>query len=141
MRRASSGGISSFSSPSTVLSVQPSAITIPYSLFPIPYSLFPVPCSLYFIEKSLQDERRGNLVHYPAMLLAGAPGLVENLVSLLRGQPLVAQVNGKAGKLTQFPGESLRLFRLAACRPLKMQRIPHHNTGHAKTASQPGQRA
>jgi hypothetical protein len=90
------------------------------------------------VQKSLKNNRRCHLVDHPAMLLARAASFIEKLVGLLSGEALVAQVDGEAGELAQLSGESLALCRLAAFGSVQVQRISHHDTGHVKAASQPG---
>jgi hypothetical protein len=99
-------------------------------------SLFPA----LFIQKSLKYERCGHLVYNAAVLLAGASCFIENLVRLAGGQTLVAQVDGQAGEVAQFRGEGLSCCRLAALGSIEMQRVPGHNSGYAKAASEAGER-
>ncbi len=88
----------------------------------------------------MQDERGGYLVHYAAMLLAGVAGLVENLVGLAGGQPLVPEVNGQAGQSAQFGGKGLCFVGLRANVAGKMHGVADHDAYDAKAAAEAGQR-
>ena len=50
------------------------------------------------IEKSLQNERGGHLIDHPPVFLADMAGFVEDLVSFVGCQALVAKVDGQAGE-------------------------------------------
>ncbi len=75
------------------------------------------------------------------MLLAGVAGLVQDLVRLLCGQPLIPQMNRQARQLAQFRRKGLGLGSLRAWLAGKMQRIAHYNTHDPKAPRQPCQRA
>ena len=66
------------------------------------------------VHERLKDQGGGNLVHHTAMLLAGVAGFIENLVGLAGGQPLVPEVNGKAGQRAQLGGKGLDFGSLGA---------------------------
>jgi hypothetical protein len=89
----------------------------------------------------LQDQRGGYLVHYVAMLLAGVAGLIENLVSLAGGQPLVPQVDGEAGQRAQLGGKGLGFGGLGTEAAVQMHRIAHHDAHDAKAPAEARQRA
>ena len=75
------------------------------------------------------------------VLLAGMAGLIQNLVGLAGGQPLIPQMNGQAGQLAQFGGKGLGFDGLGAHLAGEVQRIPHHDARHAKPPAKPPQRA
>jgi len=89
----------------------------------------------------LQDERGGYLVDYAAMLLAGVTCFVENLMSLMGGQPLVPQMDWQAGQSAQFGGKGLNLGGLGAYVAGKMHGIAYHDSRDAKAAAEARQRA
>ena len=93
--------------------------------------LFPV------VHERLQNERGGHLIDHAAVLLTGVAGLIQNFVGLAAGQPLIPQVDGQAGQLTQLGGKFLRLFSLRAWLARQMHGIPHHNARHAEPAIVP----
>jgi hypothetical protein len=98
-----------------------------------------IPCP--FVHERLQDERCGHLVNYMAVLLAGVAGLIQNLVGLAGGQPLVPQVDRQASQVAQFRGEGLDFGGLRAQLPGEMHGIADHDARHAKPPRQPGQPA
>ena len=75
------------------------------------------------------------------MLLAGVACFVENLVSFAGGQPLVPEVDGKAGQSAQFGGKGLGFGSLRADVAGEMHRIAHYDAHDAKAAAEAGQRA
>lgn len=85
-----------------------------------------------FVKKRLEDQSGGNLVNDAAVLLPGMTGFVENLVRFAGRQALVPQVDGQSSQRTQFGRESLRLYGSRALLSRHVQRIAHHNGGHAE---------
>jgi hypothetical protein len=71
------------------------------------------------------------------MLLAGVAGLVQNLVSLARGQPLIPQVDGQTGQLAQFGGKGLSFGRLRARIAREMHGVAYHDARDPKPAAKP----
>jgi hypothetical protein len=61
------------------------------------------------------------------MVLALAPGLVENLVRLVRRQPLIVEMDGQPRKLAQLARKRLHPRSLRAHIAAHMQRIADHN--------------
>lgn len=92
-------------------------------------------------QKRLQDQRGGHLVHHFAMFLTGMAGLVENLMRLARGQPLIPQMDGQTGQLAQRGGKGLRFNGLRADVAREMHGIADHNARDAKATAEPRQRA
>lgn len=74
------------------------------------------------------------------MLLPLASGLIQNPVRLVRGQPLIPQVDRQSSQLAQLGGKGLRPRRLRARLAGKMHWIPHYNSHHAKSPAKPRQR-
>jgi hypothetical protein len=95
----------------------------------------------YFVEKPLQDESGRDLVYHLPVLLARVPGFIEDLVSFVGGEPLIAEMDGHAGKFTEFGGEGPGFDGLRAFCPVQMEGISHHDSGHAEAAGQARQRA
>lgn len=75
------------------------------------------------------------------MLLSRMPGLVEKLVRLLGGEPLVAKVDRQAGDCTKFVGEDPRFCGLRAFASVEMKRMADDDPGNVVAPRQPGQRA
>jgi hypothetical protein len=73
------------------------------------------------------------------MLLTLVAGLIKNLMGLAGGQPLIPQVNGHTGQLSQFGGKVLRFGRSGTLFAGKMERIAYHDPGHAKPPCEPCQ--
>lgn len=93
------------------------------------------------VQKGLENERGGHLVHYFAVLLAGVTGFVENLVGLPSGQPLVPHMDGQAGEDAQFGGKGLGLERPGTDVAGEMEGIADHDSRHAEAPAEAGQRA
>jgi hypothetical protein len=75
------------------------------------------------------------------MFLPRMTRFIQNLVSLLRRQPFVPQVNRQPRQFTQLRGKGLRLHRLRAHLARDVQRIPNHNPHNRKSPRQSCQRA
>ena len=73
--------------------------------------------SLAVLKEGLEDEGGGDLIDHFAVLLAGAAGLIQDLMGFPAGEPLVPEVNGDAGEFTQFGGEGLGFGGLGALVP------------------------
>jgi len=95
---------------------------------------------LSVVEKRLQNQGCGNLVDDAPMLLAFVAGLVENLVGLVGGEPLVPKVDWQTGERTEFGREGLRLLRLGAGRTIELERVADDNRRHSVFARQPRHR-
>ena len=93
------------------------------------------------VEKRLQDKRGGHLVDYAAMRLSGVAGLIEDLVSFVRCEALIPQVNGELCQFTEFSGEGLDLCCLRGDLSVWAERVSHHDSGNFKAAAEPGKRA
>ena len=75
------------------------------------------------------------------MALPFPPRLVQDPVRLVCGQPLIPQMDGKPGKLSQFPGKRLGLHRSRTAVAGEVQRVADHDACHCKTTRQARQRA
>jgi hypothetical protein len=111
----------------------------PASLLPCPCSLLPTPCIL--VQEGLQNQGGGYLVDDFAMVLAGVSGLVENLVGIAGGEPLIPHMDGESGKSPQVGGKSLGLERPRAHVAGEVERIADHDSHYAETAAETGQGA
>jgi hypothetical protein len=93
------------------------------------------------VQERLQDQGGCDLVNHAAMVLAGAAGLVEDLVGFAGGHPLVPEMDGDTGEFSQFgregPGALGAVTRLAR----KMEWVPDHDGGDAEPPRQARQRA
>ena len=67
------------------------------------------------------------------MQLSLPASLVKDAVRLVGGQPLVPQMDGKPGKLSQVPGKCLRLHGARACIAGQVQRMPDDDARDPKT--------
>ena len=74
------------------------------------------------------------------MLLPRMAGLVENLMGLMRRQPLVPHVNRQPGQRAKFRCKGLRFFRLPALLAGQANRLAHNDAGNSKSPAQTGQR-
>jgi hypothetical protein len=92
------------------------------------------------IEEGLQDQGGGNLVDHAAMVLAGAPRLVQYLVSFAGGQPLIPEMDGEAGEFSQFGREGLGILRAQILFAGKMEGISDHDGGDVEPPGQARQR-
>jgi len=91
------------------------------------------------VEEGLENEGGCHLVDDPAVLLPGAPGLVKELVSRLRSQPLVPKMNGAARELPQFLGKRADFLALSAHFTRKRERVADDDPIHPIAAGQPVQ--
>lgn len=106
---------------------------------PIPIPDFLFPASL--IQEALEDERGGYLIDDAAVVLAGAAGLVKNLVRFVGGEALVAQVDGQPGQLRKLGGKGVGFGGLRALGPVETKRIADDNGADGEAAGEPGQGA
>jgi hypothetical protein len=74
------------------------------------------------------------------MLLPRPPGLVQNLMRFVRGQPLVPQVNGQSRERSKLGSKCLRLGSLRTGLSRQMHWIANHDPHHAKPPGQSRQR-
>jgi hypothetical protein len=90
------------------------------------------------VEKGLQDERCRNLIDDPAVLLAGVPCLVKDLMGLMGGEALVPKMDGQAAQLAELSGEGLGFDGLGTRVAGKAEGIANHNGDHLKTPGETG---
>ena len=89
----------------------------------------------------MQDERRRDLIDDGPMPLTFASGRVEELVGLVGGQALVAEMDGQTGELAKRAGKGAGFGGLRAFVAGKVQREANHQPGNAEAAGQTGQGA
>jgi len=89
----------------------------------------------------LEDEGGGDLIDHFAVLLAGAAGLIQDLMGFPTGEPLVPEVNGEAGEFTQFGGEGLGFGGLGALVPGEVDRVSDDDADDGKSFCQAGEGA
>jgi len=92
------------------------------------------------IQKALQDDDRGNLIHHFAMFRSRPTRLIQNAMRFAGGQPLIPQVHRQFGFVGQQFGEGLGFLGLAALFPRKMQRVANDNLLAVVSAGESGQR-
>ena len=95
----------------------------------------------FSIQKRLQNQGSGNLVYYPAVLLAGMAGFIEDPVRFLGGEALIPQMDRQAGELAQLRGKGLGAGGLRADFAGEMERVANDDAPDGKTASQASQGA
>ncbi len=90
------------------------------------------------VQKRLQNQRRGDLIHHLLVRLAGVAGLVEQGMSLLRGKPLIPQVDRQAGERLKFGGEGFDLLRPWTHASGHVERQSDYDAGDSVAAAEPG---
>jgi hypothetical protein len=93
------------------------------------------------IEKRLENQRGGYLIHDGAMVLPRVACLIEDLVGLLRGQALIPHVDGQPGQFAQLGCECLRSCRSRALVARHVQGIAYNNSGYGESSRKAGERA
>jgi len=93
------------------------------------------------VEKRLQNQSSRDLVHYPAVALACVTRLIQDLVSLMRGQALVPEMNRQFRQFGQLRRECLDLCSLRSDLAILSQRIAHHNACDLISPAKAGQGA
>ena len=96
--------------------------------------------SAVLVEKRLQNDSCGHLVDYFAMILPLVAGMVKDLVSLVRSQPLVPQVDRQTGQLAKLCGKGLRFCSLRAHFTGEMHGVAYHDPHHPEAPAEPRQR-
>ncbi len=92
------------------------------------------------IEKSLQNQGSRYLIDDAAMLPARVAGLIEDLVRLMGGEALVAEVDGQAGEFGELGGEGAGFGGLGAFVAGKMQGKADDEGGCGEAAGEAGER-
>lgn len=90
------------------------------------------------VQKRLQNQRRGDLIHHLLVRLAGVAGLVEQGMSLLRGKPLIPQVDRQVGERLKFGGEGFDLLRPWTHASGHVERQSDYDAGDSVAAAEPG---
>jgi hypothetical protein len=75
------------------------------------------------------------------VFVPGLPCFIEHLMSLMRRQPFIPQVNLQSCKLSEFRRKRMNLLGLRANIACHSDRVTHHNSNYAKAPAKPRNRA